>query len=243
MTVNDIGRLTTTESTSPQKDGSAVSNRESADSSLWFVNFPSASAIESPEALRKCMQNVENYHCWVSSKCKGIPERIAQDMRSTMWLGTQSDQRVSKEIQCNINEFHSELINAILAGFVDVGPGFLRTLEKILDSLRRTVAQTTSGSRTSTLIGHRYDYVPGVNVIRPSMRVVSFSVTDSIKHIQTSKSTETEIKCTIEYTEYAALFNESIWELAWPAVQEELLEGIRNKIKSRTVDVMLQKKA
>ena len=73
---------------------------------------------------------------------------------------------------------------------------------------------------------------------RLALRVISFSVTDSISKIQTAKQTETQIKCTIEYTEYAALFNEQIWDMAWPTVREDVLERIRNQVKSRTVNVL-----
>lgn len=67
------------------------------------------------------------------------------------------------------------------------------------------------------------------------MRVVSFNINDSISKIDVAKKTETRIKCTIEYSEYSALFNEKLWDKAWEIVEADVLESMRAKVKGRTV--------
>jgi hypothetical protein len=72
----------------------------------------------------------------------------------------------SKAIECQTTEFHTELIQAVLAGFVGVTPGIIAALEGILESLRRTLGQSNSNTEDRTIICERYEYIPQADVIQ-----------------------------------------------------------------------------
>lgn len=76
------------------------------------------------------------------------------------------NENYSKTIECNVQEFHTELIQAVLAGFVGVTPGIIVALEGILESLRKTMGQSKSNSENRTIVCERYEYIPQANAIR-----------------------------------------------------------------------------
>jgi hypothetical protein len=81
-------------------------------------------------------------------------------------LALNVDQNLSKEIECASNEFHPELIKAVLAGFVGVTPSVILALEGILESLSNTISQSKSSSENKAIVCERYEYIPEANVIR-----------------------------------------------------------------------------
>lgn len=81
----DIGTLTAAGNPTPPESSSGAADDLMSDGSLWFVGFPQASTADHVEALGECMQKVDDYHTWVSSRCGGKPGAIAEDMRTTPW--------------------------------------------------------------------------------------------------------------------------------------------------------------
>lgn len=76
------------------------------------------------------------------------------------------DQNLSKEIECNVNDFHTELIQAILEGFVGTSTAIVQALESILDSLRRTISVSSSSSQNKMIVCERYEYLSVADEIR-----------------------------------------------------------------------------
>ena len=76
-----------------------------------------------------------------------------------------SNNNESKDISCNITEFHTELINAVLEGFVVPDVGIYQALEQILDSLRKTISTSDSSSSNRTIVCERYEYVKEADAI------------------------------------------------------------------------------
>ncbi|KAI1412727.1 hypothetical protein F5Y13DRAFT_189928 [Hypoxylon sp. FL1857] len=227
--------------------------------SVWFVNFPDKAAAEHTQVLRKYMQSVEDYRCWASLTWwrtvygnSQIPQDGAQKsiaarssycakvathhMKSTPWLAMNIDHNLSKEIKCKVSDFHAELIKAVLLGFVGVTAGVVRALEGILESLRLTIQQSSSNSENKTIVCEHYEYIPQADAIKSYVRVISFSVTNSMKNVQNAKKTEREIKCTIDYNDYEADFNQKRWDDAAAGIDAEQKKATDDFIKKQTVD-------
>ena len=47
-----------------------------------------------------------------------------------------------------------------------------------------------------------------------------------------------EISCTIEYTEYSALFNEPLWKKVSGPIEKELTDAARKFMQSKTINVL-----
>lgn len=80
-------------------------------------------------------------------------------------LAMNVDQNQSQTIECRVEDFHKELISAVLAGFVAI-PAVIEPLEQILQSLTRTISQTSSSSQNKTIVLERYEYMSLTNEIR-----------------------------------------------------------------------------
>ena len=76
------------------------------------------------------------------------------------------DSEVSRQIECATSEFHTQLLEAVLSGFVGVVPAVVTALEGILKSLSKTVEQSSSNTDSKTILCEHYDYIPEADVIR-----------------------------------------------------------------------------
>jgi hypothetical protein len=225
--------------------------------SIWFVNFPK-SGIPS-DLLEEYMQNVLDYRCWASLiwwKSVYGNSQIPQDgsreseiarsaycakvgtkhMKLTPWVAMQTDDNMTKVIDCKTTEFHTELITAVLKGFVNITPIVFQTLEAILDSLRLTIDQTSSSSQSKMIVCERYEYLATAKVIRSYIRLISFSVTQSMKHVHNAKKTSSHVKCTIDYNDYEATFNQKLWSEVAQGIAEEQLKAANDFVKLQTID-------
>lgn len=233
---------------------------DSADTpSVWFVNFPQKEAAEQKSLLAGYLQNVQDYRCWASLvwwrtvySQKAVPQdnspeskaarsaycaKVAtKHMRMTPWLAMNVDDNVSKNIECKVQDFHTDLIKAVLQGFVDVTPSILKSLEKILDSLRLSIKQSSSSGQSRTIVCERYEYIPQANVIKSYVRIISFSVTESIKNVQNAKKTESHVKCAIDYNNYEAVFNQKLWMEEAKNIEEEQKKAADDFRKKQTID-------
>lgn len=79
------------------------------------------------------------------------------------------DHDVHREIECKTSQFHTQLLEAVLQGFVGVVPAVLQALEGILQSLAKTIEQSASNSDTKTIVCERYEYIPEAKMIRSCM--------------------------------------------------------------------------
>ncbi|KAI0836851.1 hypothetical protein F5Y06DRAFT_298085 [Hypoxylon sp. FL0890] len=227
--------------------------------SVWFVNFPDKTSTEHKGVLQKYMQSIEDYRCWASlvwwrtvygsdkipqdGKKESIATRSAycarvavHHMKTTPWIAMSLDHNVSKNIECKTTEFHTELIKAILLGFVNVTPSVILALEGILESLRLTIQQSSSNSENKTIVCERYEYLPQADAIKSYIRVISFSVTNSMRNVQNAKKTSKLIKCTIDYNDYEALFNQNKWNDAAAKIDEEQKKAAEDFVKQETVN-------
>jgi len=227
--------------------------------SIWFVNFPAKSTADNTELLAKYMQNIEDYRSWASliwwrtvfgntkipqddskeskaTRSAYLAKVAVHHMKLTPWLALNVDQNLSKEIECASNEFHPTLIKAVLAGFVGVTPSVIVALESILESLSNTISQSKSSSENKAIVCERYEYIPEANVIRSFVRLISFSVTDSMRDVHKAKSTERRVKCTIEYNDYEANFNQKLWSVEASKIDEEQKKAADDFRKQQTVD-------
>ncbi|OTA65972.1 hypothetical protein K449DRAFT_458016 [Hypoxylon sp. EC38] len=227
--------------------------------SVWFVNFPDKSAAAQKELLAKYMQSIQDYRCWASlvwwrtvfgnsqipqdGKRESVATRSAycarvavHHMKTTPWLAMNVDHNKTHDIDCKVTDFHAELIKAVLAGFVGVTPSVIKALEGILESLRLTISQSHSNSENKTIVCERYEYISQADVIRSYVRVVSFSVTDSMRNVRNAKKAERWVKCKIEYNDYEASFNHNKWKDASDKISEEQKKAAEDFVKEQTVD-------
>ncbi|KAK0642536.1 hypothetical protein DIS24_g8939 [Lasiodiplodia hormozganensis] len=227
--------------------------------SVWFVNFPNKLPAEQQEKLRIYQQSILDYRCWASLIWwrnvysrpdigqDDEPEEIAArtaycakvavaHMKKTPWLAVSQDQDLSKKITCNVKDFHTELIKAILDGFVGISEGIRNAVEKILDSLRRTISSSEKSSQRKMIVCERYEYISQTDQIRSYVRLVSFSVTESVKNVQNAKKTETFVTCEIDYNEYEATFNQRLWEKVAADIEEVKKKAAKELVDNETVD-------
>jgi hypothetical protein len=151
-------------------------------------------------------------------------------------LGMTADHSMTKIVDCKATEFHTELITAVLKGFVSVTPSIYKALEGILFALKGSIDQVTTNSDNKTIVCERYEYISQTNMIKSYVRVVSFAVNENIRNVNNAKKTESHIKCTISYDEYEANFNQKLWR-----VEAAKIEGIQKKAadkfrKLQTID-------
>ena len=163
------------------------------------------------------------------------------------------DHNLSREIECKVVDFHTELLKAVLAGFVGITAANLVALEGILKSLAQTISQSTTMSETRTIICERFENVPETDIITSCMshawrklqaladkwadiRVVSFYVNDSMRNVQNAKKTEQRVKCTIEYNEYEAMFQRKMWERISQQIDGDQKKATDEFLKNQTVD-------
>ncbi|BAE55456.1 hypothetical protein F9C07_399 [Aspergillus flavus] len=227
--------------------------------SIWFVNFPTKQAAAEKKVLADFMQSVQDYRCWASliwwrtvysnpnipqdGKKESVAKRSAyaakvgvKHMKTTPWLGMNVDHDVSKDIECSTSEFHTQLLEAVLQGFVGVVPAVLQALEGILKSLAKTVEQSTTNTDSKTVVCERYEYIPEADVIRSYVRLISFTVTDSMRNVEKAKKTERRVKCTIAYNEYEAVFNRKLWDANSEQIEAEQKKAADEFRKQQTVD-------
>lgn len=76
-----------------------------------------------------------------------------------------SDNNISKEIDCKADDFHAELIRAVLDGFVTVTPAICEALESILQPLGRAISETNQSNENKMIACSRYEYLPEANAI------------------------------------------------------------------------------
>ena len=153
-----------------------------------------------------------------------------------------SDQNLSRVVEREVKEFHTQLIEAVLSGFVGISATIVVALEGILQSLAKTVSESSSSSDNKTVVCERYEYIPQADVIRScinpawwklqalsdrqaDVRIVFFSITESMKNVQSSKKTEKHVKCTIEFNQYEAVFNQKLWKKTSATIAEDELSG------------------
>ncbi|KAE8356260.1 hypothetical protein BDV28DRAFT_127289 [Aspergillus coremiiformis] len=227
--------------------------------SIWFVNFPTQQAAAQQAALKEYTQEIQDYRCWASLiwwrtvyanpqiPQDGSKESIAarsayaakvgvHHMKQTPWLAMNVDHNISRQIECQTSEFHFQLLDAVLAGFVGVTPVILQALEGILKSLAKTVDQSVSNTDSKTIVCERYEYVPEVDLIRSYVRLVSFTVTDSMRNVEKAKSSERLVTCTIDYNEYEATFNRKLWGEASDKIEDEQKKVAEDFVDQGTVD-------
>lgn len=227
--------------------------------SIWFVNFPEKKAAEQKSLLADYMQNVQDYRCWASliwwrtvygqpkvpqdgsaaskaARSAYCAKVAAKHMRQTPWLAMNVDENVSKDIECDVREFHTELIQAVLKGFVGVSGNIFKALEAILESLRLSINQSSSTGQSRTIVCERYEYIPQADVIRSYVRVISFSITENIKHVNNAKKTEHRVKCSIDYSNYDAVFNQKLWAEEAKEINEEQKKAAEEFRKKQTID-------
>jgi len=228
--------------------------------SLWFVNFPSKDAATTgSKELAAFMQDVLDYRCWASGvwwKTVYSSTKVPQDgskestarrsafvakvgmkhMRSTGWLAMSTDTEINKHIACETNQFHTDLIKAVLEGFVDVTPSVFKALEAILDSLSKTVEVSTGNDETRTIICEKYQYIPEADVIKSYVRIISFHVSDKMKEVHKAKTDSKTVTCDINYVEYEAEFNRTKWQDAAKDLKESEKKATADFVKQSTID-------
>ncbi|KZM24086.1 uncharacterized protein EKO05_0010257 [Ascochyta rabiei] len=228
--------------------------------SLWFVNFPSKEAATSgSKELGPYMQDVLDYRCWASNvwwKTVYSNSKVPQDgskestakrsafaakvgmkhMTQTPWLAMSANNNVSKNIECSTNEFHTKLITDVLEGFVDITPSVFKALEAILQSLSKTVEVSSETGETRTIVCEKYQYIPEADSIRSYVRLISFSVSNKMQEIHTAKRDRKDVKCTIEYVEYEAAFNRSLWRETSRAFLESQKKASLEFVQKQTID-------
>ncbi|KAF2840444.1 hypothetical protein M501DRAFT_1015498 [Patellaria atrata CBS 101060] len=227
--------------------------------SVWFVNFPDKSSADQKHALGDYMQDVQDYRCWASlvwwktvygntsvpqdgskestAKRSAYCAKVAmKHMRMTPWLAMNVDHTVSKSIKCSTSQFHLELVKAVLVGFVDVSAAIVAALEGILSSLAQTIEQSAGDSETRTIVCERYEYLPEADLIKSYVRIVSFTVTDSMKNVQNAKKTTREVECSIDYMEYEATFNRKLWKQTAQAIDDEQKKAAKDFVGQQTID-------
>lgn len=227
--------------------------------SLWFVNFPDKESTKNHDILNEYMQSVSSYRSWSSlywwryvhkhyppsSKDGPLESRNRNGyfarygvvhMKRTPWLATQSDGNLTRTINCHTTEFHTELVNNVLKGFVQVTPHILEAVEEILRSLSHSSAETTTGSESKAIICERYEYISQTKTIKSYIRVISFAITKSISDINNAKKTERRVACTFQYNDYEANFDNRLWKEIEPDILEHQKKAARDFIKMQTVD-------
>ncbi|CZT03143.1 uncharacterized protein RCO7_11521 [Rhynchosporium graminicola] len=256
LSTNDVEPL-------PAMDNKTIADKAVADTaeapSIWFVNFPSAQAAEQKELLATYMQNVLSYRCWSSlvwyttvyeskkitnadtpegkaARTAFAAKVAAKHMKLTPWLAVNRDINVNKRIECFTREFHTKLITDVLEGFVSVTPSVLVTLEKILLALAKSNGQSSGNSETKTIVCERYEYLKEANAIRSYVRLISFSVSDSMKEVNNAKKTEKRVTCNIEYNEYEAVFNHDAWLDIAKEKAEETKKASKAFVEKFTID-------
>ena len=71
---------------------------------------------------------------------------------------------------------------------------------------------------------------------RANVRLVSFTVTDSMRNVQKAKKTGRRVKCTIDYAEYDAVFNRKLWSESSKGIEEEQKKAADDFRKQQTID-------
>lgn len=167
-------------------------------------------------------------------------------------LAVNKDINVNKRIECFTREFHFKLITDVLEGFVNVTSSVLDALEKILLALAKSNGQSSGNSETKTIVCERYEYLKEANAIRSCMycmntegimandfadvRIISFSVSDSMKKVNNAKKTEERVTCNIEYNEYEAVFNQEAWLDIAKEKAEETKKASKAFVEKFTID-------
>ncbi|KPM37965.1 hypothetical protein AK830_g8589 [Neonectria ditissima] len=186
---------------------------------------------------------------WYVIPTAACPRRMTKVGR----LAMNSDRNVSKNIQCNAADFHTQIAQNALDGFVSVTPTNVQALEGLFTSLRLEISHSFEPNSTKTIICQRYQYISEIDVIRScekqwtafnevitksssDIRVISFNITRDMKNVNDTKGTERRITCELEYNEYEAAFNESMWNQTSQDIdgaQKTLADALR---KQQTVD-------
>lgn len=76
------------------------------------------------------------------------------------------DQNLSKTVECSASQFHIELITAVMSGFVGISPAAFTALETLLNSLAKTINQSSSTSENKLIVCERYEYLAQSDTIR-----------------------------------------------------------------------------
>ncbi|KAM3516731.1 hypothetical protein NHJ13051_009638 [Beauveria bassiana] len=240
-----------------------IASRAVADSqivpSIWFVNFPEPEAWKNKDVLSKYMENIEDYRCWASLVWwrtvytnKAVPQGSSLDdvafrnaycarvatkhMQTTPWLAMSSNNNATRQIHCETTEFHETLITTVLAGFILPTPAMFSQLETILNSIRETTDISDKHMDNRTIICERYEYNALADTIKSYVRIISFTVTDSIKEVQKAKKTERKITCILEYNDYEAVFNQKLWASVSTNIEAAQKKDAEDFVNNQTVD-------
>lgn len=67
-------------------------------------------------------------------------------------------------------------------------------------------------------------------------RLISFSVTNSMRDVQNAKKTVQHVRCTIDYNDYEASFNQKLWGETSKGIEEEQKKAADEFRKRQTID-------
>ncbi|KAF2135615.1 uncharacterized protein K452DRAFT_303423 [Aplosporella prunicola CBS 121167] len=228
--------------------------------SIWFCNFPDQPSTSMQQRLAEYMQDIKDYRSWASliwwrtvfshpdmPQDSSMQSRIRRSaycarvgvhhMKTTPWLSISRDVNHSKIIECRVEEFHGELIRAVLAGFVGVNARTIEALETVLKSMTKTIEQSSGEAMNKMIACERYEYIRQSDTVRSFVRLVSFAVTQSMRQVSRAKQTSSWVRCTIDYNDYEAGFNRSMWQRSKELIHEQQMKEMEDFINESTVDI------
>ena len=136
-------------------------------------------------------------------------------------------------IECKIEQFHDELIDAVLEGFVNITQAVRKTLETLLRGIGNTIETSDLDTYTDLVSLEAFEWNATVQLVRAGtdlawdkiwpmladrqavLRLVYFSVDYRLKEFQNGKKHTTHVKVTITFLEYQARFNQRRWQQFW----------------------------
>ncbi|KAK3995734.1 hypothetical protein QBC44DRAFT_304931 [Cladorrhinum sp. PSN332] len=210
--------------------------------------------------VRQHVAQVEKWHSWASliwnrtvhkntslptdtlltSRAKRtsyLAKVIVTHLKETPWLGYAKETLQTKSIYCDTADFHRELVTAVLEGFIMVRSSVVKALEHILNSMRKTLTETETEVKQSTILFTRHEYEEHTDSIRSYVRLIHFSVTEEIRNISRVKSSVQKVKCEISYLDYEARFDEVQWQAAEASIDGVMKQAASDFVKQQTVDV------
>ena len=68
------------------------------------------------------------------------------------------------------------------------------------------------------------------------VRLISFSITEKVKEVRKAKKDSKRVTCDIEYVEYEATFNRSLWQAAAEKINASQKEAAEDFVDNGTID-------
>ncbi|KAI9705868.1 MAG: hypothetical protein M1836_005274 [Candelina mexicana] len=219
----------------------------------FFVNLAPELEGKALENLRAVKENLEMWQTWASSLCEtkvqemievgqlssetGFDKEVQRSnyramvfdflMKGTSWFAKTQGTNQEKSISCKKFEFHNELVQAVLEGFL-IPQSVFAQFERVLSIMNNDIAKLTSDKQSQNfqywIMLTRYDYQPIVKTVKPVIRVISFETSAKLNDYSLHKATYQEVKMDFKFHQYECEFNDRIFAKLAPSMDRKLVD-------------------